>query len=287
MSLGREQAGGTLSPAEGRPGQESTKLAFELSSLGLTLSQSRVYLFLLAEGPSPVRTISKDLGLHRVDAYRKVHELEDLALIEQHLDSPKRYLAVSPGDAISALLNKQREREATMKRRAASIAPRLNLMWTRRTRAEPLPVASSYRLGTGRARYHNELKGLVRGAKSEVLRILSADGVIRNVQSGFYSEYFRAASKGINVRMITEVTPANRDTVRRLAKAIKVRYLDGIRLRFTVVDRAVTVFGTSYKPGYKEYTQSSYIVFKDPSFANAFCFFFDHLWEIASPQPPP
>ena len=271
---------------EGRSGQESTKLAFELASLGLTFSQARVYLFLLAEGPSPVRVISKELGLHRVDAYRKVHELEELALVEQHLDSPKRYLAVLPSHAVAALLSKQREKEATMKRRATSLVPRLNRMKAQRIRADPSAVASSYRLGTGRARYHNELKELFQGAKSEVLRILSAEGLLRNVQSGFYKEYFRVASKGINVRMITEVTPANREFVKRLSKAITVRYLDGIRLRFTVIDRAVTVFGTSYKPGYKEYEQSSYIVFKDPSFAGAFCFFFDHLWEVASSEPP-
>lgn len=287
MSLAREQSRATLPPIEDdRGGQDTAKTALELSSLGLTFSQARVYLFLLSEGASPVRSISKALGLHRVEAYRKVHDLEELGLVEQHLTSPKRYAAIAPNYAVSALLNQQKEKEALLRQRAAALLPHLNLIQP--PLRQPLnkqPTTSSYRLGSGRMRYHNEMKELIREAKTEVLRILSADGVVRNYQSGFYKEYFRAASRGIKVRMITEVSPQNKDMVKRLSRIITVRYLHDIRLRFTVIDKSVTVFGTSYKPGFKGLEQNSYIIFRDPSFASAFCFFFDHIWDASSPRP--
>ena len=287
MTILRGEASDGLRPSMDGPSvQGSAEVAVALSSLGPTFGQAKLYLFLISEGASPAGAIAKALGLHRVDVYRKLHELEELGLVEQYLASPKRYVAVAPRQAISALLTKQKEKEALLEQRATSLLPTLNLLRSHRAPAhDGHPWESSYRLGMGRTRYHNEMKALVREAKTELLRILSADGLIRNFQSGFYGEYFRAASKGISIRMITELTPANKDMVKRLAKIIKIRYLDCVRLRFTVIDKSVTVFGTSYKPGFKEIEQNSYIVLKDPNFATAFCFFFDHLWDIASERP--
>ena len=265
--------------------QKSNSIADDLASLGLTLSQAKLYLFFLSYGASPARAASKELGLHRVDVYRKLHELQELGLVEQHIASPKRYVAVSPGQAIRAILTRQRENEALLKQRADFLLPKLNLLRTHQTQNGDNLAGPLYRLGIGRTRYHNEMVALVRAAKHEVLRMLSSDSLIRNFQTGFYREYARAASRGISIRMITEVTPANRNMVRRLSKVIKVRQLDEVKLRFAVIDKSVTVFGTSYKPGFKEYEDNSYIVLKDPNFAIAFCSFFDHLWVVANEKP--
>ncbi|MDG6957913.1 MAG: hypothetical protein JRN55_04020, partial [Nitrososphaerota archaeon] len=85
-------------------------LAAGLLSCGLTLNQARVYVYLVLKGASPVIAISRDLGLHRVEVYRKLKDLDGAGLLETYLDDPKRYAAVEPSVASTLLLRRQEER---------------------------------------------------------------------------------------------------------------------------------------------------------------------------------
>ena len=80
--------------------EEYSKLILELSAYGLSLNQAKVYLFLLTNGITSARPIATSLGLHRVEVYRKLRELEELGLVEIYLSSPKRYSATEPKEAL-------------------------------------------------------------------------------------------------------------------------------------------------------------------------------------------
>jgi sugar-specific transcriptional regulator TrmB len=260
------------------------KYANRLTSYGLTINQARVYLFLLAKGPSAARLVSEALNLHRVDVYRKLRELENLGMLEQHLNSPRRFSAIDPKIAMAILLAKQEEKLTKSRQLSGELLPKLlglknsfdSSEWGRGD------ANGTYRLGSGRTRYHNEMRDLMRNARKEVLRVVSADGIVRNFQSGFYNEYFDAKARGVSIRMISEIDNRNRILARRLSKVVTIRHLDGIKLRFMVVDGSAAVFGTSYQSRLEDSTENCYMVFNDSKFAGAFSFFFEHLWSVAS-----
>ncbi len=291
MSL-RERQEPVAVPGEqkvAQTGHEATsRTALELTSYGLTLNQARIYVFLLTYGASPARMISRSLDLHRVDVYRKVRELEELGVLEMYLDSPKRYGAVEPKNALSALLQRQEQKLQAFRQSSEETIVKLNalkdsLIQPSAYRKDILATAPSYKLVLGRKSYYSEVARLVRKANKEVLRIVSAGGLVRTFPSGLYDEYVKAHRKGLSLRMISEINPRNAPYARRLAKVVHLRHLDDVHMRFTVVDRSVAVLGARFNEDSMslEASEDSYLILEDPKFAEAYCFLFEHVWSAA------
>lgn len=277
--------------AEGRSEDEVLDaLAVELQSCGLTLNEARVYTYLLANGASPVNAISKDMGLHRVEVYRKLHDLGEAGLLETYLDRPKRYAAVDPNTALSTLVRKEEVKLAAFKLQSRGVLSKLeklgNSANTRLLRREAVGEGS-YRLVRGRKKYYDEIARLAGRAENEILRIVSPGGVVRTMLAGTDEEYARAKSRGVSIRMLCEVNPRNRSYARRLAGIVQLRHLEGVRLRFTLIDRSVTVLGARFDEASEslDSAQDAYVVFEDARFSEAFRMFFEYLWAQAEPVP--
>ena len=244
---------------------------------------------LLLRGPSPVREVARELGLHRVEVYRKLRDLDEAGLLETYLETPKKYAAVEPSAASSLLMRRQQERLSAF---GAELEGAFSRLERAKSAAEPGrrpqargPGDGTYRFVRGRRRYYQEMAALARRADSEILRIVSPGGVARTVLAGLDREYGAAKSRGVSVRVICEVDPKNRSYARRLAKAVQLKHLSGARLRFTIVDRSVTILGAKFDETSQslDSAEDSYIVFDDPGFSEAFRMFFERLWEEAKP----
>lgn len=268
---------------------EVYKLVFELSSFGLTPNQAKIYLFLLINGTAPARRISRLLGLHRVEIYRKLRELEELGLVELHLSSPKSYSAAEPNDALSAILHRQELKMKTFRDRSAVLLAGLaKLRKEVGVRPKTDEGESSYKLVLGQRRYINELRSQMKRAQHEVLRIVSAGGVVRTFLAGLDEAYLNAKGRGVSIRMITTVTPRNRKYVEKLSEVAQVKHVEGIRLRFTVVDKSTAILAAKFDENSMSISDpdNNYLVFEDERLAEAFCFFFEHLWTTARPFRP-
>ncbi|MDG6973943.1 MAG: hypothetical protein JRN58_10470 [Nitrososphaerota archaeon] len=261
-------------------------------SCGLTLNEARVYVHLLANGPSPVRAISKGTGLHRVEVYRKLRDLDEAGLLETYLDRPKRYGAVEPRVASTVLLHRQEEALASFRKESRDVFAKLERL--RDAGVSPRPGQEGrgrsegvYRFVRGRRNYYNEIASLTRRADKEILRIVSPGGVVRTFLAGVDAEYARARARGVTVRMICEVGPKNRSYARRLSRVVQLKHMDGVRLRFTLVDGKVTMLGAKFDEASQslDALEDSYIVFEDPKLSEAFRMFFEHLWADASEIP--
>ncbi|MCW3999844.1 MAG: hypothetical protein NWE93_06365 [Candidatus Bathyarchaeota archaeon] len=81
-----------------------------LAGLGVSTTQSKVYLSLVERGTSTIRVISNCSGVGRPDTYRAMLELKQMGLIETVLATPTMYKPVPLTEAVSILLeNKQKE----------------------------------------------------------------------------------------------------------------------------------------------------------------------------------
>jgi sugar-specific transcriptional regulator TrmB len=265
--------------------EQFSKFCIELNSYGLTVNQGKIYLYLLKRPGSAVRSISKALGLHRVDVYRKVHELEDLGMVEVLLDNPRTYVASDP-KTLLLLLRKQEDGIKRLKQRTGIFLAKLEEYRHSASRLydETSRMVSSYRLVVGRSKYLREIKTMIQNANTEVLRIVSAEGIIRTFSSKVVKEYAKARSRGVVLRMISEVNSQNRAYAKRISKIVDLRHLDNVHLRFMVVDKSTSVITGRYdeKSMSLDALDDNYLVVKDPKFAETCCFFFEHLWSVAS-----
>lgn len=80
-----------------------------LVKLGLSPSQSKIYLAALQLGRAPVKEISQVCKIAREDIYKFMPSLIELGLINRHLSSPTQYEAVDPTVGFGLLLNLVKE----------------------------------------------------------------------------------------------------------------------------------------------------------------------------------
>ena len=79
-----------------------------LESLGLTLTESKVYLALLKRGSSPVGRLAKETGIHRRTVYDAVERLIEKGMISYITENNKRFFeAVNPKKLLDILKEKE------------------------------------------------------------------------------------------------------------------------------------------------------------------------------------
>ena len=78
-----------------------------LIDLGLTSIQARTYLGLAKFGPQKISVISKQSKVARLDIYRSLAKLQELSLVEEIVETPVKYRAVSLDKGIGSLLERR------------------------------------------------------------------------------------------------------------------------------------------------------------------------------------
>lgn len=264
----------------------ATSLVQKLQDYGISAGQARLYLFLIGKPPVGARAILNGLKLSRVDAYRKLRELEKIGLVQIHLGSPMSFSAVSPKIALSNLIQRLNVQVLKLKQSGKSLEAEI----TDYAGANKMPESNlqnqfdsqQYRLVVGQEQYYKEMHSSFRHAKDEILRIVSASGLKRTFSLGFYPDYLKAKVNGARVRIISEINHSNYPEYRRLSKAIEIRHIADIHVRFTVVDREITVFRRlADDDRFAKTSADSYLISRDIKFAEASRFFFEHLWNTS------
>jgi sugar-specific transcriptional regulator TrmB len=266
---------------------ETRNLMAELSGYGLTVNQARLYLFLLGKSPLSANEISVGLGLHRVEVYRKLHEMGALGLVEKHLDSPMKFSVLGPDSAVAGLITRIEQRVSALRVSSASLRNNLKgLQDSRRTEGKPVTRDHEYRFrsAVGREQYLNETKRLIDGARHEIMSVTSANGIMRGVLAGNLQDFKAAARRGVRTRMITEINSQNSVQAQKFSNIVELRHAHSVHFRFHIFDRTVTVLSTRFDDNVAiKSEQDDYFVFKDHAYAAAQSFLFEHLWETGMP----
>lgn len=274
---------------EERKNALATNLIRDLQKYGLTEGQAKVYLYLIGRSHVNARTISANLTLHRVDVYRKLRELEDLGLVETYLGFPKKFSAVSADIALPVLLRRMESKIKSVRNSSNEIKQKLKQYkrdnQLEDSNADPDSAVSRemYKFVVGRKRYYHEVHSMLRNAKKEILRIISANGIKRIFLSQFYKDYVRAKARGVEIKMISEINNENCAEAKKLSRLFELRHLNNVHVRLAVVDQRITAFGArlddenlSGRTG-----DDSYLFSNDPRLAETARFLFEHLWSSA------
>ncbi len=96
-----------------------------LTSLGLTLVQTKVFLALTKVKNATIHEIADLSGVQRQDVYRVVSELEEQSIVEKLLTQPARYYGVGMSEAVSVLLKHKKEEFGGIEQKSQSFLQRL------------------------------------------------------------------------------------------------------------------------------------------------------------------
>lgn len=92
-----------------------------LTELGLTISQTKVYLAFLKLGPSKTLAVSKVAKLDRAETYRVISQLEQKGFLQKILAYPVEYRAVPFEDLLSMLLSSKKRNLLELEKEAKQL----------------------------------------------------------------------------------------------------------------------------------------------------------------------
>jgi DNA-binding response OmpR family regulator len=104
-------------------------VADELANFGLTKTQAKIYVTLIASGVASASEIGKSSKIRREEVYRLIPELEKRGLITRKLKTPKKFSAIEPEAAIQILtrakLNIMKEEIDRLKQKQTELISKL------------------------------------------------------------------------------------------------------------------------------------------------------------------
>jgi sugar-specific transcriptional regulator TrmB len=209
---------------------EVTKLPSDvqtLSRLGLTVNQSKVYLFLAKAGMATARNISQKTGVARPDIYRVTLGLEKLGLIEKTISIPVRFKAIAINQALSALMNRRNKETMALQKKSEEIASRFK----NKSQNETLEQNNNQFLiiPTKEANMKKRLT-LIHNTQNNA-SVISSQKSMRTVSNALFQELLAALQRSVNIKVLTEIPGLRQSTTGTVKEFMQtgnfeMRYLD-------------------------------------------------------------
>jgi sugar-specific transcriptional regulator TrmB len=213
-----------------------------LVELGLTSYEASAYLAMTRRRSATAPEIARLSQLPRQRVYDVLESLVARGLASASPGRPARYIAVSPGDAVDALLATHRERLEQLERDAAETVARLAPTYDDgREQVDPLDYIEVYREPTMIAKRFTELEA---AAEREILVFTKPPYAIPPAENlaGLELLERRIEARSVYERSIYD-EPAHVEAIRSFIKAgEQARVVDELPLKLVLIDERIAVF---------------------------------------------
>lgn len=183
---------------------ESTNDEFEkiqkmVMEFGLTLNQSKVFLYLTRTGAKTASDVSKNLKIPRTETYHLLNSLQQKGIIISIFGKPTKFKALSIGESIQVLLNNEKTRLNDLE----SKKPDLIKLWSGLPRLEwneDDVIDAKFQILQGRNSILVKLEQMIKSANTEIQIIGSEADFIKFYHTNFV-EYLIHSK--INLKILT------------------------------------------------------------------------------------
>ncbi|MDE1816149.1 MAG: TrmB family transcriptional regulator [Thaumarchaeota archaeon] len=180
------------------------KIKNELVKFGLTQNQSKVYVYLGKYGAKTAPEVVKSLGMPRTETYFILNTLQNKGIVTAEFSSPTRYTALPIEQAISTLINTEKENLDILARQEKQVTD----MWKEvPTFAVETTETKQDRLQTmeGTGQIYSKIKEMMRTAREQIVIF----GSEKDISRFYHSEIIEMAFNSIiDARVI--ISPALR-----------------------------------------------------------------------------
>lgn len=203
----------------------------KLVDLGLTPNQARVYVALLRLGGGKASEAARQAGVERAEAYRALSKLSELGLVKALLTRPLRFIPTPPEEGVGRLLEAMSDRLRRMKQAAAEAVELLS-----KAQRRPSQEAATLELIVGRRRAFRRALEMIDQARSRAYCVTSSLGLVRAARGGVLEAFEDAVSRGVEVKMVSEIVEDNRREAELFSKVVKLRHADQLNAFLLIVD---------------------------------------------------
>jgi sugar-specific transcriptional regulator TrmB len=247
-----------------------------LLSLGLTGYEASAYVALTRRGRATGAEVARIAGLPRQRIYDVLDGLVGRGLAAVEPGRPARYTALSPEDAVGALLAEHRASLERMQHDAAEAVRLLTPAYRDgRTENDPLSYIEVLRESAAIAKRFGELEA---SAQREILVFTKPPYAVQPAEN---VEGLELLSRGVVARSVYERSvyddAAVVGAVRRFMEAgEQARVVDELPLKLVLIDERVALF--TMEDPVAGSTELTIMVVEHPGFAALLKLAFEHVW---------
>jgi sugar-specific transcriptional regulator TrmB len=207
---------------------------------------ARLYLAACRAGPQTASSLARLAGLHRVEAYRVIRQLERDGLLQTTGRRPMRLAAVPPAELLERYVRRAADRlerlEGGRGRLLSDLADELS---------GPDPEDDQkFAVLDGRDRIQSFLKRRFGLAEREIVLSVSGFSLAWAIDGGVDRALQEASARGVRVRMVTEVTRAILSDAKHFASFAELRHaVAPVTNRAIVIDRTGALVFVSGEEG--------------------------------------
>lgn len=259
------------------------ELVGALGELGLSRTESRLYVALAGTGRTTAAELARRAGVPRPKAYQALASLEGHGLVTSILGPVTHYVATPAEEGLPRLLEGLEEERRALARRESELAQRLAAVLPRASQEAPVAAGGDYMEAiSGRARLTETLERLVGEATEAVLLINRPPFLIPRPRWNVAE--IGALRRGVAVRAI--YTPDGVADRRRIAPLLaaggQVRVLERVRMKLLICgpDRALI----SLRDAATGEQSSLSTVVRHPDLVEPLRLLFEQHWSEATPS---
>jgi sugar-specific transcriptional regulator TrmB len=210
----------------------------KLRDFGLNTYESKLWTALLSRGSSTAGELSDIANVPRSRTYDVLESLERKGFIIRKLGKPIKYIAVPPEEVVDRVKDKvKKESEQHLKMidslKDSEALNELNLLHLQGVElVEPTDLTGAI---TGRDNLNNHIESRIAKAENSVSILTTSDGFLR--KANFLLPVLKKLkSKGVQVRIATQIKKDMKDIVAEISKYADVRHTD-IKGRFCIINK--------------------------------------------------
>ncbi len=211
-------------------------------NMGLTTTETKVYLTLIKIGPSQIGIISKETEIQRPNLYKIIDSLSTKGLIEKEINSPIKYKATPPQEAVDMLIEHKKTRFLELKNTGKTIAKDLEQQSKTHCNKEFPLNENRFIIIPGKTITINRLRMTLDNSEKS-LDVVTSKNRFSLATIAFANWYENALKRGVKIRIVTEDHQLSKEAsiiIKKLSEnpCFKVRFLPPQ----TSVDAIVSIF---------------------------------------------
>jgi sugar-specific transcriptional regulator TrmB/predicted transcriptional regulator len=188
-----------------------------LQILGLSKREIQVYMFLAKSGVQSTSFVAKRLKMERVQAYRTFKKLQEKGFIEATLERPTRFTIVPFAALVDNFINAKKNEVTNLSEQKQSLLSAWKLISAPESE---YPVAK-FSIITGKKKIHSKMLSMIEEAKSEVIFLTTALGLIQEDIAGIFdAAVVPSQERSVQFQIITDISPENLKVVERIDRSI-------------------------------------------------------------------
>ena len=195
-----------------------------LRDFRLTETESEVYIFLVKSGIQKARDISSSLKMHKAQVYRILKDLEKRGMVEQTLESPSRFTAISFEKLLDVIIRGKREEANSLEDMKDDLMVYLRSIVV----DEPSTLTEKVMVLEGRSNVYSRILELLEETEKEFLLLTTELGVIRGDLAGLFEAAITKATEKQNVygRILTPVTNNNFKIIQQIVDKASINNIN-------------------------------------------------------------